>query len=157
MPEARSILFIPDADTDDAASIELAKVDIAVAGNRGVIKDRHGDADQVLLALRAGLAARDLSSEPEAPTLLGVPLTEIAALTIDGAHWFEVFGPTLQLSAPSGGPVLRFRIAQTPGGKKGRFGVSQGDTIAVREIAVRGVQRKGGEPLTPDPRDPGQR
>jgi len=89
------------------------------------------------------------------PSLLGVPLEEIAALTIDGAHWFEVFG-SIERSAPFGGLVLRFRIAQVPGGKKAKFGISQGDTIAVREWAVRGVQRKGGEPLgLPQPDDPG--
>lgn len=86
--------------------------------------------------------------------LLGVPLSEIAALTIDGAHWFEVFGPTLRRSSPLGGPILRFRIAQAPGGKKARLGVSQGATVAVREDAVRGVQRKGDEsPLGPPVRE----
>jgi hypothetical protein len=154
--EQRSILFVPEADTDDrasqaVASANLAAMDIVVGGNGGIIKDRHGDSDVVLLKLRAALATDELRAlhphqpRPDKYTLLGVALSEIAGLTIDGTHWFEVMGSSLRRSSPLGGPVLTFRIAQAPGGKGRKLGIGQGDVIRVREIAVCGIQRKGGE------------
>lgn len=149
----RSILFAPEATTETdlrGSQAALAAADIVVGGGGVVIKDRHGDADQALMALRAALAANALR-DPAAPLeaeLLGVPIGEVAALTLDGAHWFEVFG-AIYRSAPLGGPVLRFQIAQAPGGKARKLGIGQGDSIAVRESAVVGVQRKGGEPVGP--------
>lgn len=77
------------------------------------------------------------------PDILGVPLDRVEAVTLDGTHWLEVFGK-IERNAPFGGPVLRFRIAQAPGGKKdrARFGIGQGDTIRVRENCIRGVKPK---------------
>lgn len=151
--DQRAILFVPDADTDDRSSQVLAGsgglvgADIVVTGNGAVVKDRHGDAAEVLMRLRSALSRRELS-EPPSRELLGCPMDEIEALTLDGAHWLEVFGH-INRTAPLGGPVLRFQVAQAPGGKSRKLGIGQGDSIAVRESAVVGVQRTGGEPVFP--------
>lgn len=143
-----TILYVPgltgtDGTSEIVGSIErTATVDIIVGAGGEVLKDRHGDAAAVLTRLRFGLAARDLASEPEAPTLLGVPLDQVAAVTLDGAHWLEVFGYSLQLTAPLGGPVLTFRIAQAPGGKARKLGIGQDDWVTTPLSAVRGVHRK---------------
>lgn len=87
-------------------------------------------------------------AEPIKHTLMGTPLEEIAALTLDGAHWLEVLGP-ISFNAPAGGPVFTFRIAQAPGGKNRKLGIGQGDVITVSRDAIRGIQRKSHETLGP--------
>lgn len=149
--DPRSILFVPEANTADRTSQVVADVpnavamaDIVVAGNGGIIKDRHGDGQEVLLALRAAMVIAVLNSEPEpqSPPIFGVPLDQVAALTLDGAHWLEVQGDSLHQSAPFDGPVLTFRVAQAPGGKARKLGIGGGDWVATPTSAVRGVQRK---------------
>jgi hypothetical protein len=139
----RTILFMPDADTEALESgVGLAGcyADIVIAGDGRVYKDRDGDAPEVLPRLRTALASRDLVKRLLSPTLCGVPIAQVESLTLDGAHWVEPLGE-MHWSAPAGGPVLTFRVAQAPGGKqnKAKFGMGNGDMLKVQVAAVRGV------------------
>lgn len=91
----------------------------------------------------------------EGRTLLGVPLESVEALTIDGAHWLEVFGP-MRSSAPAGGLVLTFRVGQVPGGKLGDLSLRQGDTITVLAVAVRAVKAKNATTTATGPPPPAE-
>lgn len=71
--------------------------------------------------------------------VLGVPLDEIRAVTLDGRSWIEVFGHSLNRETlPSGARVVRFRVAQVSGGDK-RHGLEQGATVTTVISRILGV------------------
>lgn len=79
-------------------------------------------------------------------TLMGVPITEVTHVTLDGRHWLEVFG-TIYVSGldqpdPFEGPALIFRVAQAPGGKDATFGLEPGAAVVTAPHRVIGVVRK---------------
>lgn len=74
------------------------------------------------------------------PTVLGVPITTVTGITLDGRNWIEIMGQPRKILA-GGGAMLEGRVAQAPGGKAGKFGVTQGDILAVRVSDIKGVQR----------------
>lgn len=96
---------------------------------------------------RKALATADPPAEEEY-ALMGVPISEVSHVTLDGRHWLEVFG-TIYVSGldqPDAfdGPALIFRVAQAPGGKAAKFGLEQGATVVVAPHRVLAVVRKAG-------------
>lgn len=80
-------------------------------------------------------------------TLMGVPISEVTHVTLDGRHWLEVFGTIYFVSGldqPDAfdGPALTFRVAQAPGGKAAKFGLEQGATVVASPHRVLAVVRK---------------
>ena len=138
---------MPDADIEALVSgVGLAgcHADIVVAGDGRVkiFKDRDGDAPEVLTRLRTALGSLDQVEAIRTPTLCGVPIDRVESITLDGAHWLEPLGE-MHWGAPpgDGGPVLTFRVAQSPGGKnsKAKLGIGNGEMLSVPVTAVRGV------------------
>jgi hypothetical protein len=79
----------------------------------------------------------DAADEP--PRLCGLPIDDVQILTFDGHIWIEILGVIRREVRPGGAVVLTMKIAQVPGGKSRKYGLSPGDTItfvASRVVAV---------------------
>lgn len=121
----------------------------------------RGDPDELTAAIREILDPGNLfwegcvdhgilTEKPEDPEinvtfgllsqLLGVPLHEIRAITLDGRSWIEVFGGSVtRHTLPSGVGAVSFRVAQAPGGKAMKHGLEQGATVTTTISRVVGV------------------
>lgn len=80
--------------------------------------------------------------------LMGVPISEVTHVTLDGRHWLEVFGAIyvsgLHQTDPFEGPTLTFtfQAAPVPASKAAKFGLEQGATVVTAPHRVLAVVRK---------------
>jgi hypothetical protein len=92
-----------------------------------------------------GLARRGTTTDTPEYSLMGVPISEVSHVTLDGQHWLEVFGAiyvsALDQQDAFEGPSLTFRVAQAHG-KHARFGLEQGATVVTAPHRVLAVVRK---------------
>lgn len=78
--------------------------------------------------------------DPKRPTLLGIPLTSIRGITLDGRYWLEVYGKSLTREVmPTGAFAYSFRVAQAPGGKTAKYGLEQSALIVTTEARILGA------------------